>query len=406
MTPMSIREYAEALRPRYLAAKRREDKGRILTEFCETTGYHRDSAIRLLRHPLAGPGRRRGRPCSYGQGVRQALKELWEAGDRACGKRLHPFLPELLESLERHGEIMLSADVSSQLLAMSSATMDRLLGPYRRGLLRQPYSQSRSCSAIRALVPVRTFGEWEGVGVGSMQMDLVLHCGESTEGFYLSTLVAVDVAIGWSEPRVIWGKGKDRVGAGAHHIRKALPFPLLDMHSDNGGEFLNDALYQWACRHGIHFTRGRPYKKNDQAVVEQKNWSLIRQRVGYDRYASKAAYEQMERLYRSLRLYANFFQPIRKLVSKQRVGSKVVKRFDVARTPYRRLLESGVLGEEKRGELDRLYVSLNPMKLKREIDEALDGLWRLAERPGDGRARLLPSARAGLLPIKTAAPCG
>jgi len=159
------------------------------------------------------------------------------------------------------------------------------------------------------------------------------------------------------------------------------------MHADNGGEFLNDALYPWTVRQGISFTRGRPYKKNDQAYVEQKNWSLVRERVGYDRYSSKAAYAQLEKLYRALRLYANLFQPLRKLLSKERVGSKVVKRYDRARTPYQRLLEMGVLGEEKRGELDRLYRSLNPARLKREIHEALEGLWKLADRPGDARGK-------------------
>jgi hypothetical protein len=382
MTPGSIREYAEALRPRYLATKSRNEKGRMLTEFCETTGYHRDSAIRLLRRPSLPSGKRRGRPHSYGLAVSQALRQVWAAADRICAKRLHPFVPELLSSLESHKEIRLCPEVRCQLLALSSATMDRLLKPYRDSGMRQPYSQSRSSSAIQALVPIRTFGEWEGVRVGSMQMDLVLHCGQSTEGFYLATLVAVDVATGWSEPRVVWGKGKDRVGGGAAAIHRALPFALLEMHTDNGGEFLNDALYPWAKRNGIAFTRGRPYKKNDQAHVEQKNWSLIRQRIGYDRYSTKAAYEQLERLYRALRLYANFFQPLRKLVGKERVGSKVVKRYDLARTPYRRVLEARVLEEAKRAELEELYRSLNPVRLRAEIDALLEVLWKLAERPG------------------------
>ncbi len=387
MTPGSVREYAEAMRTRYVAAKTKVEKGRILTEFCETTGYHRDSAIRLLRHPPTRSNKRRGRPVRYGMAVREALKQLWEAADNICSKNLHPFLPELLKSLEHHGEIELAPEVRSGLLALSSATMDRLLAPYRRSCLRRPYTPSHSTSAIRALVAVRTFGEWEEVEVGSMQMDMVLHCGESTEGFYLSTLVGVDVVTGWSEVRTVWGKGKERVRGAAHHVLKALPFPLREMHTDNGGEFLNDALYPWTVRQGISFTRGRPYKKNDQAHVEQKNWSLVRERVGYDRYSSKAAYAQMEKLYRALRLYANFFQPLRKLLSKERVGSKVVKRYDRARTPYQRLLETGALGEEKRDELARLYRSLNPAKLKREIDETLEGLWKLADRPGDARRK-------------------
>jgi hypothetical protein len=224
--------------------------------------------------------------------------------------------------LEAHGEIRLPEEVRRQLLSLSSATMDRLLRPYREGGLRRPWGQRSAQSSIQAQVPIRTFGEWGGVGPGSLQMDLVSHCGESTEGFYLTTLMAVDVATGWSEPRAVWGKGKGRVGSAAHHVGKALPFPMVEMHPDNGGEFLNDALYPWSVRHGIRFTRGSPYKKNDQAHVEQKNWSLIRRLVGYDRYATKAAYGQLERVYRPLRLYANFFLPLRKLTSKERVGSK------------------------------------------------------------------------------------
>jgi hypothetical protein len=388
MNPRSVREYVEAVRPRYLEARKRGKKGQILTEFCATTGYHRDSAIRLLGARSVPSGQRRGRPRTYGFGVAEALRQLWEAADKICSKRLHPFLPELLSALEHHGEIDLPPEVRSLVLALGSATLDRLLKPYRQQALPGPYSQSRSASTLKALVPVRTFGEWEGVAVGSMQMDLVMHCGERLEGFHLTTLVAVDVATGWSDCRGVWGKGKDRVGAGAHHIRTALPFPLVEMHTDNGGEFINDVLYPWCRRHDILFTRGRPYKKNDQAHVEQKNWTLVRQRVGYDRFATKAAYEQLEMVYRPLRLYANFFQPLRKLIGKQRVGSKVVKEYDVARTPYRRLLETGMLGEEPRIELEQRYQSLNPARLRAEIEAALEGLWKLAERPGEPKRRV------------------
>ena len=387
----------EALRPRYVGASKAE-KSRILEEFCRTTGYHRVSAIRLFGRCDSAKGRRRGRPPSYGPEEALAIRRLHEASGQLCSKLFVPFLPKLLEAMERHGEIELSGSVRERVLAVSAATVDRLLAPSRLSISRRPYTQSRASSAIQALVPVRTFSEWEGVKVGSLQMDLVSHCGESTEGFYLTTLVAVDVAIGWSEPRVVWGKGKGRVSGAAEHVRRALPFRVREIHTDNGGEFINDALHPWARRNGIGFTRGRPYKKNDQAVVEQKNWTLVRRLVGYDRYSSKAAYQVLEKLYRSLRLYANFFQPIRKLTSKERVGAKVKKHYDMARTPYQRLIEAGVLGEEKRAELEELYASLNPAKLKREIDEALELLWKLAEPAGDTRSKSLAiKAAAGRL---------
>ncbi len=380
MTPRSVGEYAEAVRSGYLAGSR-ADKGRILTEFCRVTGYHRDSAIRLLCHPRKGKGERRGRPRVYGVAVREALRQVWEAGDRASGKLLVAELKALVESMEASGEITLVPEVRCRLLALSSATIDRLLKPYREVSLRRPCSQSRSVSAIRALVPVRTFGEWQQVAVGSMQMDLVSHCGESTEGFYLTSLVGVDVATGWCDCRAVWGKGKDRVGGAAEQIRRSLPFPLLETHTDNGGEFINDALYDWCKRHEIRFTRGRAYKKNDQAYVEQKNWTLVRKKVGYDRFASKAAMEALERVYRPLRLYTNFFRALRKVVTKERVGSKVVKHYDAARTPYQRLLESGVLAQDKRAELEALYRSLNPVKLRAQIESGLEVVWKLAERP-------------------------
>ena len=190
----------------------------------------------------------------------------------------------------------------------------------------------------------------------------------------------MDVATGWHVCVPVWGKGKERVGGGVHEVRSRLPFTLREIHTDNGSEFINDALYPYCQRHGIGFTRGRPYKKNDQAYVEQKNWSIVRRLVGYDRYTTKAAYEQMERLYLLVDRYANFFQPIGKLVHKERVGAKVTKHYDLARTPYKRLLETGLLQEAERLSLEREYQSLNPVHLKSQIDAALDKLWKLAQQ--------------------------
>ena len=387
MTRSSVREYAAAVRPRYLAASKRE-RGQILTEFCRTTGYHRKAAVRLLRRspPAARPRRRPGR---YGLEVALALKRAWEASDRPCSKRLAPFLPELVTSLERHGELTVTAEVRAALVRLSPATIDRLLRPHRAVVGRRPFSQSRAPAALQAQVAIRTFGEWAGVSPGSVQADLVSHCGDTTEGFYLTTLTVVDVATGWVELEPVWGKGQQRVGGALHRIRLRLPMGLRELHTDNGGEFLNGVLYPYCQRAGIRFTRGRPYKKNDQAYVEQKNWTAVRRIVGYGRYSSKAAYAQLGRVYEPLRRYVNFFQPVRKLVSKERVGAKVVKRYDRAQTPYQRLLASGVLDEPQRQALAALYGSLNPVQLLAEIDAALAPLGTLAERdraPAAGRA--------------------
>lgn len=380
MSPRSIEEYAAALRPRYLAARKREQAS-ILTEFCRTTGYHRKSAIRLLhRSPRRGP-ERRGRPRRYGPAVAHALYQLWEASGYLCAKRLVPFLSELIAALERHRAVTLPPPVRRALLRVSAPTVDRLLQPLRPKGLRRPYLPSPATAALQAQIPIRTFGEWTDVRPGALQADLVLHCGESTAGFYLTSLLAVDVATGWVECEAVWGLAHQRVGTGVHHIRQRLPFPVRELHTDNGAEFLNQVLFPWCRREGIRFTRGRPYKKNDQAYVEQKAWSVIRRLIGYDRYATKAAYEELFRLYALLPRYLNFFHPVAKLVAKARHGAKVTKRYDRAQTPYQRLRVSGVLDAQQRTALEGLYLSLNPIQLRGEIDASLQRLWRLADRP-------------------------
>lgn len=384
VTRDAILQYACAVSPRYLIANKR-DKGLILDEFCKTTGHHRKSAIRLLCHPPKATRTGLGRPQEYAWPVVQALRRVWEASDRLCSKRLTPFLRELVPALERHGELDLPPQVREKLVRMSASTMDRLLKPYRASGLRRPYTTRKSSGVLRALIPIRTFGDWAQVKPGSMQMDLVAHCGESTAGFYLNSLVGVDVATGWSEFEVIWGKGQKRVGTGVHKMRRGLPFGLKEIHTDNGSEFINGLLYSWCQREGIGFTRGRSYRKNDQAYVEQKNWSVPRRLIGYDRYCSKAAYEQMQRLYKLVRLYVNFFQPVSKLLSKKREGAKLKKRYDVARTPYRRVLEAGVLEPAQEQSLARLYASLNPVQLRAQIEENLEVLWKLSDRGRTGR---------------------
>lgn len=378
MTPSSVREYAAAMRPRYRAADR-VGKGTILTEFCLVTGYHRKSAVRLLRHGPKESPRPRGRQREYGLEVAQALNEVWVISDYLCSKRLQPFLPELLKKLEGCEELHLSQTVRAQLLALSPATIDRLLQPFRQQHLRQPHSSSHSSSSLKALVPIRTFADWDQAQMGYLEVDLVAHCGESTEGFYLNTLDSVDIVTGWTELVVIWGKSQDRVGAGIDNMRRHLPFPLLGIDCDNGGEFLNQGLYDYCGRHHIELTRSRPYKKNDQAHVEQRNWTTVRRPVGYDRYASKKAYAQMQELYRLLRLHFNYLQPMRKLVAKERVNGRVKKRYDEARTPYQRVLATKELKPEKVEELRKEYESLNPVQLHKEIEAALEKLWALRE---------------------------
>lgn len=389
MTRLTVHEYAAELRPRYRAAKKGVKK-RILDEFCQTTGMHRKAAIRLLGRPTRPARARRGRPRRYGPEVAEALVRLWEVGDQMCGRLLVAMLPELLAALERHGELRVSPHVRELLLTISPATTDRLLTRQRRGRLRQPQRRTSAAMTLKSQIPIRTWSEWREVAPGSLQADLVLHCGESTEGFYLTTLCAVAVASGWTELQPVWGMGKQRVGSAIHHLRQRLPFALKALHTDNGAEFINHVLYPWCEREGITFTRGRGYRKNDQAYAEQKNWLTVRRHVGYDRYNSRRALAVLEELYPLITLQANFFRPVRKLVGKERLGAKVVKRYDQPQTPYQRLVAAQVLPESLQVALQKRLLAINPAQVKRRIDELLRKLWRTAQQPnskGDTRVR-------------------
>lgn len=389
MSRGSVREYVEAVRGRYRGGDRK-GKGRILDEFTEVTGYHRKAAIRLLRRTHDPPGRRRGRPKRYGPEVVEALKVAWEASDHVCGKRLKPFLSELVGILSKHGEVDVSSEVANGLSHVSSATIDRLLKPYRSRRTRRPLTSTKAGSMLKGSIPIRTFADWDENRPGFLEVDLVAHCGESTEGFYLTTLCAVDVATGWVECQGVWGKGQGRVGSAVHHISTRLPFPLLGLDSDNGSEFINRHLYAYCQREGITFTRSRPYKKNDSAHVEQKNWSVVRRLVGYDRYSSRASLDQLNRVYGLVRLHTNFFQPTMKLQHKTRHGAKVHKVYDTARTPYQRLLDWDILTLEEREALDRLYHSLNPLQLRAQVNRELERLWSMTQHSERKEASVTP----------------
>jgi len=381
VTRGSILEYAEALRSRYFKASRVE-KGKMLDEFTQVTGLHRKAAIRLLNRqgrPVAS--RRRSRKRKYGARVTEVLRVIWEASDRLCSKRLKPFLPEMVKILRRHGEQEIDTVMEAQLCWISPATIDRLLKPYRRLGGRRGLTTTRPGSLLKSSIPIRTFADWQENKPGFLEVDLVVHCGESVEGFYLNTLCAVDVASGWTECLPVWGKGQLRVRAAVHRIRQRLPFALLGVDSDNGSEFINQSFYNYCRDEKITFTRSRAYKKNDSCHVEQKNGNVVRRLVSYDRYASKAAYQCLDRLYSDVRLYLNFFQPTMKLMSKPRHGTKVNKVYDTARTPYQRLLESGVLTEAEQPKLAAIYHNVNPLHLLKQINENLESLWGLAARP-------------------------
>ncbi|MFQ5567754.1 MAG: transposase family protein [Paracoccaceae bacterium] len=379
VTRASLREYAAIQRERYHAAPRAE-KHCLLDEVVTVTGVHRKAAIRLLHRPPRAPTARprAGRPRLYGPAVAAAAQVLWEATGRIGAPRLHPFVPELLDRLTQCGELALAPDLEKLLRQASPATLSRLLAPARAQLPSRGLSTTRPASWLKSQIPLRTFADWDETQPGFLEVDLVGHCGSSTQGFYLCTLCTVDVLTSWVELEAVWGKGQQRVGTAIHHIRTRLPMPLRGLDSDNGSEFINQRLYRWCQREGIRFTRSRAYKKNDSAHVEQKNGAIVRALIGYDRYASTGAYAQLRRLYTLMRLHVNFFQPVQKLVRKTRQGALVHRVYDRAQTPYQRLCATGGLTPATHRELEALYQNLNPLHLRRQIDGELKRLWALA----------------------------
>jgi hypothetical protein len=379
MSQHSRRELLAVVVPRYRAAHG-TDRKRILNEFVGSLGYHRTYAIQLLNHPPKAPPARkkRQRVPQYTAAVQRALITCWHATNGICSKRLVPYLPELVAVLEQHGEMQLDAHTKTQVLTLSPATADRLLRAERQRHRPHGLGTTKPGTLLKHQIPIRTFADWDDAVPGFVEVDLVAHCAESTHGEYLNSLTLTDIVTTWTECLAIRNRSQHTVHAAIVQARTRLPFPLLGLDSDNGSEFMNDLLLRYCQQEQITFTRSRPYKKNDQAHVEQKNWSIVRQTVGYDRFEGQRACEALAALYEVVRLYTNFFQPCMKLQSKERVGSKVKKSYDTARTPYQRVLESTLLTQESKGRLQAQYRTLNPVALLRQIHRAQETLWQLA----------------------------
>lgn len=378
MSLKSKSELLEVVRPRYLKANKIE-KQKILDEFTSATGYHRKHAIRVLKNRVAKPRRRKrtGYPTLYRGEVVQALEQIWEIYGRICSKRLQPFLREGIRVLERCQEIELSEETKELLLQISSASIDRCLRPMR---LQTPHglSTTKPGSLLKNLIPVRTFTEWDAERPGFLEIDLVAHCGNTTEGQFLCTLTCTDLCTGWTDITAVLHRSQEVVSEAIRRMRQRLPFPLLGIDSDNGGEFINDLVYRYCLNEKITFTRSRPYQKNDQAHVEQKNWSVVRHTVGYDRWETQQELDLLESVYDDLRLYSNFFQPSLKLIAKERLGNKTIKRYDPAKTPYQRVLDRQDISLEAKARLVNLYLQLNPAELRRRIDQKTAQLWKLS----------------------------
>lgn len=377
MSRKGTQELVDRLRHRYLRAGRVE-KTKILDEFVAVTGMHRKSAVRVLGQGYALSRERRGRPRIYGGTVVAMLVTIWRICGQICGKRLHPFLPEMVRVLERHGELCLDEETKTLLLQMSPATIDRKLSPYRRpggrGL-----STTTPGTLLKHSIPLRTFADWEDARPGFVEMDLVAHCGETTEGQYLYTLTATDIATGWTECLLLRQRSQQAVTQAMTALRARLPFPLLGIDCDNDSAFINGTLKRYCETQQVTFTRSRPWKKNDQAWVEQKNGVIVRGTIGYRRYTSEAAAELLAAIHADLHLYVNFFQPVQKLVEKRRDGAKIYKRYDQAQTPHQRAMASPQVPVTCKLRLQHQYLQLNPAQLRRQIDDKLRKLWRLRE---------------------------
>ena len=376
MSQKSKQELVKRLHPRYLHASRAE-KTKILDEFVAIIGCHRKHAIRVLHKGAPNcPRERRGRQRTYTGAVVSALVEIWRICGCICGKRLQPFLPEMVKTLERHGELKLDEETKTLLLQISAATIDRRLRPFRmqsgRGL-----STTKPGTLLKQSIPVRTFADWDDVKPGFTEIDLVAHCGQSTHGVYLNTLTAVDIVTGWTECLVLSHRSQQSVSTAVQALQSRLPFPLLGLDCDNDSVFINETLKRYCEQHEITFTRSRPYRKNDQAHVEQRNGSVVRRTIGYRRYESPEALALFEAIYADLHFYTNFFQPSLKLLVKKRQGSKVYKKHDKAQTPHQRVMQSPDVDKKAKLKLQQTYLTLNPAELRRRIDANLKALWRL-----------------------------
>jgi hypothetical protein len=376
MSQRSKRELHGEVRARYLKASKAE-KQKILDEFTANTGYHRKYANRILKDGYkrrSAVHKPKGRRAIYRGEVVKVLEQIWEIYGRICSKRLHPYLPEGIKVLERCGEIELSPETKELLLQISRSSIDRCLTPARFNQ-RHGLSTTKPGVLLKKNIPVRTFADWNEDRPGFMEVDLVAHCGDSTAGQFLNTLTCTDICTGWTEVIVLPRRTQETVRDAIDAMRKDLPFDLLGIDSDNGSEFINDLLYRYCLDEKITFTRSRPYKKNDQAHVEQKNWSVVRHTIGYDRLESDEQRALLESIYQDLRLYVNFFQPVLKLTSKERIGNKVVCKYDIARTPYQRVIEREDSPLARKAHLLNSYLPLNPVKLRHSIDEKVLQLW-------------------------------
>jgi len=387
-----LREALRTFRRRYRGADRKA-RSKLLDEFCAVTGYHRKYAIGLLNRPeddIKEERERRG--ATYSAAAMRVVETIWRAAGYPWSERLKAMLPLWLPWARRRvGRI--APEVEREVLAISARQIDRRLAAKKRRFQRRLYGRTKPGTLLKHQIPVKT-DCWDVADPGYAEIDLVSHSGPSARGEFAYSLNVSDVFLGWCETRALLGRGQEGVVAALDEIRRALPFPLRGIDSDNGSEFINHHLLAYCREHGVQFTRGRPYKKDDNAHVEQKNWTHVRRIFGWERYDTAAVVSAMSALYRGdLRLMMNLFQPSVKLVERHRVGGRLTRRYDAARTPLDRLADFH--GQKAMPETVRALLALrrgmDPFELAAAIEGQLDAIERLrtgqAPRPRRAAAR-------------------
>ncbi len=383
MSESAKREYVERMRYRYGKMKTKKARGRLLDDFCATMELSRKHAIKVLNSRLGDP-QRRGRRPRYGPEVAEALKDVWLAADQPCSKLLHPVLGCYVESYERRYGPFAPA-VRAGLFQLSASTIDRLLAPVR---LLEPrrIRRPQGIAAVKQQVDIRA-GEWTVQEPGWLEVDTVAHCGGSMQGNFLWSLTMTDVHTQWTEVRMMWNRGATGTLERVQQVAQMLPFKILGLDCDNGGEFLNWHLYDY-CRTAspaIELTRSRPYMKNDQAHVEQKNGTHVRRLLGHDRINDIECVEEINEAGILWSLWRNLFCPVQKLVSKSRIGHRYRKKYDTPRTPAQRLLESDQVDEKAKKHIQALLKDFDCLTLKAEVDEKLKRVFERMQKRAKGQ---------------------
>lgn len=370
---MNIKEkyaYVKLLKVQYQKSSKKK-KGKIIDELVKNIGYHRKHAIRILstiqkRNLWRKSTFKRARVSSY-LGIVKPLKELWMTSNYLCADRLHPFIPELLKVLQKYHEIEVDDNQKKLLLSVSRSTVGRLLSPVRREMFGKGKSTTRPGTLLKHQIPIQTYTPWNNQTPGFEEIDFVALCGESLKGDYVNIFDAIDIAVCWSELQGLMGKGRFEVTKALDKIRGRLPFPLKGIDSDNDAPFINGHFLNYCQTNHLTFTRCRPYKKQDQAHVEQKNYSVVRKYFGYRRFDTLRQLEIINLICETISLYHNFFQPVMKLKEKIRIASRIKRVHDIPKTPYQRVLDSSDIPEETKTKLVKKYETLNPKQLLKRI---------------------------------------